>query len=53
MASSPKEPQKAKFDLTIDKDVYGTFIRKCSQMGYAPKTIVERLVKNFNDTGRF
>jgi hypothetical protein len=53
MASTPKDPQKAKFDLAIDKDTYDTFIRKCSQMGYAAKTILEKLVKNFNDTGRF
>ena len=53
MASTPKEQQKAKFDFSIDKDAYDTLIRKCSQMGYAPKTIVEKLIKTFNETGRF
>ncbi|MEK6968687.1 MAG: hypothetical protein AABX51_08765 [Nanoarchaeota archaeon] len=53
MAASPKAPQKGRIDVNIDKAIYDLFIRNCASKGYAPSTIIERLVKKFNETGQF
>lgn len=52
MAATAKAPQVARLDVNIDKTTYDTFVRTCSKKGYAPKVIVERLMKKFNDTGQ-
>jgi hypothetical protein len=52
MAATPKGPQTAKLDVYIDKQTYDAFIKACSQKGYAPKTVIERLFKKFNETGQ-
>jgi len=52
MAATPKGPQTAKLDINVDKLTYDTFIRSCTQKGFAPKTVVERLMKKFNETGQ-
>lgn len=52
MAATPKGPQVAKLDVNIDKLTYDTFIRACSGKGYAPKIVLERLMKKFNETGQ-
>ncbi len=53
MAATPKSPQKGRIDVNIDKAVYDQFIRNCASRGYAASTIVERLIKKFNETGQF
>ncbi|HME86837.1 MAG TPA: hypothetical protein VKE88_00295 [Candidatus Nanoarchaeia archaeon] len=53
MAGANKAPQVAKLEVNIDKDTYDTFVRACTQKGFATRTIVERLIKKFNETGIF
>ena len=53
MAGANKAPQVARLDVNIDKATYDTFIKACTNKGYAPRTIVERLIKKFNETGIF
>ena len=52
MAATPKGPQVARLDVNIDKTTYDMFVRACSQKGFAPKIVVERLMKKFNETGQ-
>ena len=52
MAATPKGPQVARLDVNIDKLTYDTFVRTCASKGYAPKIIVEKLLKKFNETGQ-
>lgn len=53
MASTPKGPQKMKLDYNIDRETYNVFVKKCSEKGYAPQIILERLIKRYNETGQF
>ncbi|MFH1398699.1 MAG: hypothetical protein ABIG95_01145 [Candidatus Woesearchaeota archaeon] len=53
MAASLKAPQKMKLDYSIDRKVYDDFIRLCTQKGYAPKMVVERLIQRYIETGQF
>lgn len=41
-----------RLDVNIDKTTYDNFVRACSSKGYAPKIVVERLMKKFNETGQ-
>lgn len=52
MAATPKGPQVTRLDVNIDKTTYDNFIRACSAKGYAPKIILEKLMKRFNETGQ-
>ena len=52
MASTPKGPQKAKLDYTIDRGIHDDFTRACSHKGYAPQIIIERLMKKYTETGQ-
>jgi len=52
MAATPKGPQIARLDVNIDKLTYDTFVRACASKGYAPKIVVEKLLKKFNETGQ-
>ncbi len=52
MAATPKGPQVAKLDVNIDKETYDSFVRACSQKGYAARVVIERLMKKFNETGQ-
>jgi hypothetical protein len=47
MAATPKGPQKARIDYTIDRQVYDNFVRTCSKKGYTPNVIIERLMKKY------
>jgi len=51
MAATPKKPQVIKMDFYIDKDVYDEMIRICVKTSYAPKVVVERLIRKFNESG--
>jgi hypothetical protein len=53
MASTPKGPQKVKIDYNIDKPTYDQFVRLCTQKGYMPHVVVERMMKKFIETGQF
>jgi hypothetical protein len=50
MAATPKGPQKVRIDYNIDKPTYDNFVRMCSNKGFAPNIIVERLMKKYTDT---
>ena len=52
MAATPKGPQKAKLDFNVDRGTYDQFIRNCASKGYAPQTVMERLMKKFIETGQ-
>ena len=53
MAATPKGPQKQRLDnMNVDKATYDLFIRNCSGKGFAPQTVLERLMKTYNETGR-
>ncbi|MEK6886278.1 MAG: hypothetical protein AABW88_00430 [Nanoarchaeota archaeon] len=52
MAATPKGPQVARLDINIDKQTYDNFVRACASKGYAPKIVVEKLLKKFNETGQ-
>jgi len=53
MAATPKDSKKQRLDsFNVDKGVYDLFIRNCSGKGFAPQTIMERLMKKYNDTGQ-
>jgi len=52
MAATPKGQQIARLDVNIDKLTYDTFVRACASKGYAPKIVVEKLLKKFNETGQ-
>ena len=52
MAATPKKPQKIRIDYNIDKPIYEAFVKECVKKGYAPKVVIERLMKKFNETGQ-
>ena len=52
MAAYPKGPQKMRLDYNVDRETYDIFVKECSQKGYAPQIIVERLMKKFSETGQ-
>lgn len=52
MAASLKAAQKMKIDYNVDRDTYNIFIKKCTEKGYAPQIVVERLMKRFVETGQ-
>lgn len=52
MAATPKAPQKMKLDYNVDRGIYDVFVKACSQKGYAPQIVVERLMKKFSETGQ-
>ena len=52
MASTPKGPQKMKLDYNVDRQAYDSFVKACSQKGYAPQIILERLMKKYTETGQ-
>jgi hypothetical protein len=47
MAAQPKKPQTFKLEMYIDKDIYDDFVRTCVKTRYAPKVVVERLLKKY------
>jgi hypothetical protein len=52
MAGTAKAPQVVKLDVNIDKEIYDNFIRACSSKGFAPRIVLERLMKKYNETGQ-
>lgn len=52
MAATPKGPQKMKIEYNVDKPTYDTFVKKCTEKGYAPQIVVERLMKRFIENGQ-
>jgi hypothetical protein len=52
MAATPKGPQVTRLDVNIDKTTYDDFVKACTRKGYAPKVVVEKLLKRFNETGQ-
>ncbi len=52
MAATPKGPQKIKLEYYIDRGTYDNFTRSCSQKGYAPQIVLEKLMKRFSETGQ-
>lgn len=52
MAATPKGAQKMKLDYSIDREVYDGFVKACSQKGYAPQVLIEKLMKRYIETGQ-
>jgi len=52
MAATPKGPQKVRIDYNIDKVTYDAFVRQCSNKGYAPGIVVEKMMKRYTETGQ-
>ncbi len=52
MAGTAKAPQVGKLDFNIDKQIYDVFIKACSSKGFAPRIVIERLMKKYNETGQ-
>jgi hypothetical protein len=52
MAATPKGPQKMRLDWNIDRGTYDAFVKQCTQKGYAPQIIVERMMKKYVETGQ-
>ncbi|MEK6918678.1 MAG: hypothetical protein AABW73_01435 [Nanoarchaeota archaeon] len=52
MASYPPGAKKQKLDYTVDKAVYDSFMKKSSNMGFAPQVIIEKFMKKFSETGQ-
>ncbi len=52
MAATPKGPQKRKLDYNVDGAVYDVFVKICTQKGYAPQVVIERLMKKYTETGQ-
>jgi len=50
MAATPKGPQKMKLDYNVDRGTYDEFIRACSQKGYAPQIVLEKLMQKYIQT---
>lgn len=53
MAATPKGPQKIRLDYNIDRGIYDEFTRACSQKGYAPQVILEKLMQKYIQTKQF
>jgi hypothetical protein len=49
MAATPKKPQSIKLDYAVDKAIYDDFIRVCVKTKYAPKVVLERMMKKYTD----
>jgi hypothetical protein len=52
MAATPKGPQRRKLEYTVDGAIYDLFVKICSQRGYAPQIVIERLMKRYSETGQ-
>jgi hypothetical protein len=52
MASTPPGAKKQKIDYTVDKGVYDSFMKMCSNKGFAPQIVVEKAMKRFSETGQ-
>jgi hypothetical protein len=50
MAATPPDAQKRKIDWNIDRRVYDDFMKACSNKGYAPHVVVEKMMAKFNQT---
>lgn len=52
MAATPKGPQKMKLDYYVDRQAYDGFVKACSQRGYAPQVVLEKLMAKYSQTGQ-
>jgi hypothetical protein len=50
MAATPPDAQKRKVDWNIDRKVYDEFMKACSNKGYAPQVVLEKMMAKFNLT---
>ena len=54
MASTPPGARKRKLDFMIDQTVFDSFMKMCSQKGYAPQVELEILMKRYiNDASAY
>ena len=52
MAATPKGAQKIRLDYNVDREIYNQFVKACSQKGYAPQVVIERMMKQYTETGQ-
>lgn len=50
MAATPPDAQKRKIDWNIDRRIYDDFMKSCSNKGYAPQVVVEKMMAKFSIT---
>jgi len=50
MAATPPDAQKRKLDFNIDRRIYDEFMKACSNKGFAPQVVVEKMMAKFNQT---
>jgi len=50
MAATPPGAQKRTLDFNVDRKVYDEFMKSCSNKGYAPQVVLEKLMVKFNQT---
>jgi hypothetical protein len=50
MAATPPEAQKRKLDFNVDRNIYDAYMKACSNKGFAPQVVLEKLMTKFNQT---
>ncbi len=50
MAATPPDAQKRRLEYNVDRKVYDEFMKACSNKGFAPQVVLEKLMAKFNQT---
>jgi hypothetical protein len=50
MAATPPDAQKRRLEYNVDRRVYDDFMKSCSNKGFAPQVVLEKLMAKFNQT---
>jgi hypothetical protein len=50
MAATPPDAQKRRLEYNVDRKVYDEFMKSCSNKGFAPQVVLEKLMAKFNQT---
>ena len=50
MAATPPDAQKRRLEYNVDRRVYDEFMKACSNKGFAPQVVLEKLMAKFNQT---
>ncbi|MEK6927313.1 MAG: hypothetical protein AABX11_02675 [Nanoarchaeota archaeon] len=52
MASTAPGAKKKRIDYNVDGAIFDNFMKKCSNMGYAPQVVLEKAMVKFAQTGQ-
>jgi hypothetical protein len=50
MAATPPDAQKRRLEYNVDRRVYDEFMKACSNKGFAPQVVLEKMMAKFNQT---